>query len=42
MRRREFIAALGTTAAWPVVGRALEAGRTYRIGFLVYWGLWLP
>jgi len=34
IRRREFIAGLGGAAAWPVVTRAQEAGRTYRIGGL--------
>jgi putative ABC transport system substrate-binding protein len=35
MRRREFIAMLGTGAtAWPLVAGAQQAGRTWRIGFL--------
>ena len=35
MRRREFIAGLGGAAAWPIVSRAQDPGRTYRVGFLV-------
>ena len=34
IRRREFIAALGAAAAWPIVGRAQQQGKVYRIGFL--------
>ena len=33
MRRREFIAALGGAAAWPVVARAQQA-KTWRVGYL--------
>jgi putative tryptophan/tyrosine transport system substrate-binding protein len=33
MRRREFIAGLGS-AAWPVVGRAQQPGKMFRLGYL--------
>ena len=34
MRRREFIAVLGSMAAWPLASHAQQSGRVYRIGFL--------
>jgi hypothetical protein len=35
MKRREFIAGLGSVSAWPVVGRAQQADRVRRIGVLM-------
>ena len=34
--RRRFISAFGGAAVtWPLVARAQESGRTYRLGFLI-------
>ena len=35
MRRRQFIAGLGSTVAWPVVARAQQGDRVRRIGLLM-------
>jgi putative tryptophan/tyrosine transport system substrate-binding protein len=35
MRRRDFIAGLGGTVAWPVVGRAQQRERMRRVGILM-------
>src|SRR5690348_8984206 len=35
MQRREFIALMSASAAWPFAALAQEQGRTYRLGVLV-------
>ena len=39
MRRREFIAMVGGSIVWPLVARAQQPGKTYRVGLLATGGV---
>jgi hypothetical protein len=38
MRRREFITMVGGSIVWPLVARAQQPGKTYRVGLLATGG----